>query len=450
MRKQAILLMFVMFINCLCHAQKPGPANLRANKCMEAYMQLSRLGPGYSRDISQEIIDQFKSLFARDAFLHWDLYRSVSDSLLPPLPPGEYVDLVRKTYGQKQPVLEYPFLKISLRQDGKFATVALTKINQIRRENDLTLYKNKIKLLVYLNLDKEPPLIQNIVEDKRISLIRSIPLGVNVIVWSNVIHSLANKPVINIAANEEFREFNITTGISVQYGAMLEMRVTKDLKKGLLFSTGIFYSWLPLTTTMTEYSRSFQDTLDRQTSNPFTCTTYERTPIANEKIEITKVEIPLLFKSYINNWIYLKAGTALGFVTVNTDAWYSLSRTGGGWVTNLATQESYYLDQDHELDQAVYGYYRDKNYHFPKDKFIKKTILSIQAAAGFEKQVGYFSFGVEPNFSFGINPLSVRSSPFSYQLNDIKVFHSILESIKMPAFEFEFGIRFLISYVFNN
>ena len=77
-------------------------------------------------------------------------------------------------------------------------------------------------------------------------------------------------------------------------------------------------------------------------------------------------------------------------------------------------------------------------------------VLSIQIAAGFEKQFNYFCFGVEPNIAFGVNPVSTRSSPGSYQLTNVGDFHSVIELLKKPAYQFSFGFRLLISYVFKD
>jgi hypothetical protein len=450
MKKKVILLSLFVWNSYAGETQKPAPAYQKVDRCVQEYMQLSRLGPGYSRDISDEILDQFNALFERDAFLYWDLYKSNADSLPPPLPLGAYLDRARKTYHPKQPILDYPEVKIGIHPDGKHATVYIKKINQIMDDDDHPLHKNKMKLQININLNRERPLIQNIFEDDRVSFFKSMAFGVNSIVWSNIFSSVTNKPAIIVGKNEQFKVARITSGFSLQAGGLLEMRLNDDPGGGLLFLTGIFYSQTPLFSSVTGYSNSFPDTLDKKSGNPVTCTTYERSAEVRENIVVKKVEIPLLFKSYLNNWIYLKAGTALGYVTGTSDVYYYLSRTGGGLVTHLATQDNYYIDQDHELDQRSYGYYRDKKYHFPKERFLEKMILSFQFSAGFEKQFNYFSFGMEPNISVGMNPLSARSSPGNYQLSSTSSFNSILESIKMPAFEIAVGFRLVISYLFKN
>ena len=450
MKKRVLILIPFVLKTSLCEAQKVDPASRNVEKCMQEYMQLSRLGPGYSRVVSADIIDQFNALFERDAFLYWDLYRSARDSLLPPLPVGEYVDLAKKIYQLKQPLLDYSGMKITVQQDEKKAVVSLEKTNQVMDPDDQPLFKNKVRLLVQINLDRAHPLIQNIFEDKRNSLVRSLSIGINYMPWSNVLNSVTHKPVIRVGSNEQIGEFSMTAGIPFQVGGMMEMRLNRDHRDGILFCAGIFYSQIPLFSVMNDYSNSFPDTLGESSGNPLACTTFERSPQVREKIVVKKIEIPLLLKSYLNDWIYLKAGTALCFVTGTADINYLLSRTGGGLITNLSTHEQYYLEKDHELDQKDYGYYRNKNYHFPKDRFLDKMILSFQLAAGFEKQFNYFTFGFEPNVSFGMNPFSKRSLPGNYELNTIKGFHSIIESVKIPAFEFAFGIRVLISYVFKN
>jgi len=448
--KYLLLIPVFCLLNCWCHAQKSDPGYQKADGCVQEYIQLSRLGPGYSREMSRDIMDQFAALFEKDAFLYWDLYRFTADGFFLPLPVNEYTDRAKKMYDQKQPILDYPRVRIKIMQDGKHAIAYLKKINQIMDSRDNPMFKNRINLRMNINLTREQPLIQNITEDKRLSVVNNIAVGIKYIAWSNVFNSAIDKPDILLASNEQFNEFNMDAGPSFQESAMLEIRLNRERKDGLLFSTGISYSRVRVSSTMISYSKSFPDTLDKTSGNPLSCTTYERSAEVNEKIEITKIEIPLLLRSRITGWMYLKAGTALGYVTASTKVNYKLSRTGGGVVTNLTTHEQYYLDEDHELDQSNYGYFRDKNYHFPKEKFVNKLVLSIHLAAGFEKQLGYFSIGLEPDVSFGLNPLSKRTLPGNYQLNNIAEFNSILESTIMPAFEFAFGIRLLISYLFKN
>ncbi|MCX6269368.1 MAG: hypothetical protein NTW16_18780 [Bacteroidetes bacterium] len=421
MRTGVVTLILFVFIQTTCKTQNPVSASQTVDKFMQEYMQFSRLGQGYSREISQEITDQFKTLFKRDAFLYWDLYKSPTDSLIPPLPVGEYIDRAIRTYHQKQPLLDYSGMKIRVKQDEKDAFVYLKKTNHVLDFGNKALYENKIKLRIDVDLSREKPLIQNIYEDKRFPLIRAISVGINYIPWSNVISSLTKNPVLLIGSDEQYAEFSLTAGILLQIGMMLEMNVNRNIRNGLTFSAGLFYSQLPLSSFMKDYCYSFPDTLDKTSDNPLAFTTYERASGVTEKILIRKIEIPLLFKSYLNNWMYLKAGTTIGYLTASSDVDYVLSRTG--------------LNELHA---------------FPKEKFLQKMTLSIQIAAGFEKQLNYFSFGLEPNISFGLNPLVKRTVPGNYHLNNIYHFNSIILSTKMPAFEFAFGMKLLISYMFKN
>ncbi|MDP1621217.1 MAG: hypothetical protein Q8M08_02650 [Bacteroidales bacterium] len=448
--RQPVLIMVLILLNCTpCKAQKADQTCIKVDKFVREYIHFSHLGPGYSRDISQDIIDQFGILFEKDAVLYWDLFRSSSDMSHSTLPVTEYVDRARKFYAPKQPLLDYPSVKTSVSWDGKHAVVRLVKINKIVDVEDQILNINRVKLKLNINLAGDEPLIQSIVEDDRLSFINRFSIGYNV-AWSNVLSSVTGNPVIRIAPDVQFGGFKTTSRMFFQYGVMLEIRLNRVRREELLFSTGIFYTKLPITALMSGYSRSFPDTLDKTTPNPITCTTFERSNEVTEKIIVSRIEIPLLFKACLNDWFYLKAGTALGYVKATSLINYELSRTGGGLITDLSTQNQYFLDKDHELDQGYHGYYRNKRYHFPNDRFLDKIILSIQLATGFEKQLNYFSFGLEPNISFGMNSLSKRSVSGNYYLTSIKGFHSILESVKMPAFEFTFGIRLLISYLFKD
>lgn len=443
--------MMFFVLNCPPgEAQKSDPTRMKVDRIIENYMQFSRLGPGYSREMSPEIMDQFYALFEKDAFLFWDLYQSTGDSILPPLPCKEYIARAQKLYQQKQPVLDYPRIRIRIEPDENHATVYVEKVNQVMTTQEKTLRKNNVMLRINVNLSREQPLIQNIFEDRRAPFIQSISMGLNLIPWSNVLNALTKQTAVFVGSNERFTEIDVSAGTSFQVGGMIEMNFSRDHKNGLRFCTGLFYSQIPVYTVMQNYSRNFPDTLDKSSANPLACTTFERSPQVREKLVVKKIEVPLLFKTYLANWAYIKAGTALAYVTGYSDINYLLSRTGGGMVTNLATLEQFYLDENHELDQKDYGYYRDKHYDFPKKNVLNKVIFSLQFATGFEKQFNYFSFGIEPNISFGMNPLSVRSVPGNYHLNNIREFNTIVESIRMPAFEFTFGIRFMMSYVFKN
>ena len=446
MKKRPIVFLFFFLNCCLIEAQQPAPSPAAVNKLVEDYMHLSRLGPGYSREMSQEIIDQFKGLFERDALLHWDLFRSPADSSSPPLTLTEYVNLAENTYGSRQPILDYHRVQVKFQPEGNKTTVRLEKTNQVMSGNDHPLYKNKVRLRLEINTDREKPLIRNIAEDRQIPFFSSLEAGINVVAWSNVFSALTEKPVILVAPDETYEGFAVTSGTQVQWGGNVDVILNRNTSGGILLSTGVFYSYLPLVTSMKHYSRSFPDTINGQSGHPMACTTFERAPEVVEILEISKIGIPLQLKSCLNDWMYLKAGTVLSFVTATSVANYSLSRTGGALVTDLSTHEEVYLDPGHELDQASYGYYRGKNHHFRKGGVLNKLILAIQVAAGFEKRFGPVGFGAEPNISFGINPISKRSFTGNYQLNDAGSFSSILGSAQLPAFEFALGFRFFISY----
>ncbi|MFZ4522094.1 MAG: hypothetical protein ACOYNC_10325 [Bacteroidales bacterium] len=450
MKKHIPVLFFFLLNSPFCHAQNSSTDYKKVDELIGDYMLVSSLGPGYSREISPEIISHFISLFEKDAFLYWDLYKTAADNQFPPFSVKEYIAKVKVTYGQKQPLLNYTGMKIRVWPDARFASVYLRKTNMIMDSDEKPVYQNKINLKVDVDLSRDQPLIINIVRDNRCSLVRSISVGGNFTLFSTPYHAVTHHPVIQIGINEHFSGVTISHNILYQRGVMVEMRFDRRAKEELLFSTGFFYSRTSLSSSMKDYTRSYSDTLDQQTGIPFTCTTFERSPEVKEKMEVVRLEIPLSLKMYIKKGIYIKGGTALGLVTSSTEADYHLSRTGGGFVTMLNTHEQTYLDQDHELDDMQYGYYRNKRFQFPGKHMMNKVILSLQLAAGFETRINYFCFGIEPNIGFGMNPFTMRNQPGNYQLGSIGGFHSIVESVKMPAFEYSFGIRLLVSYLFQN
>jgi hypothetical protein len=429
-------------------AQKSDPAWRKADSFIREYIQLSRLGPGYSREMSPEIIDQFRDLFERDAFLFWDLTRSATDSIFPQLSVNDYVDRVAKSYQNRQPLLDYPSVRIKIGNDRENAFVYLSKTNLVVDDAEQPIVKNRVKLRVSVNLAKEPPLIRNIFEDKRQSPVRSVSAGINYVAWSSVLSMLIYHPHVHVAGNEQYNEITFTPGRTIQAGGMAEFRMNREGPGGLSFSTGFFYSQMYLSSSMLDYVKSFPDTIYKGTPNPLACTTFERSLEIWEKIWIKRVEVPLLFKTYMNEWIYLKSGTCLSYITATSDVNYVLSRTGGGQVTNLTTQESWFLDEDHELDQQESGYYRNRKVSFSKEQFIRRMILSFHLSLGIEKQVGHFGLELEPNISLGMNPLSNKSLTNSYPLNNPDNFNSVIKTTTRPAYEFTFGMRLLVSYLF--
>jgi hypothetical protein len=416
---------------------------------VEDYMQFSRLGHGYAREMSPEIINRFILLFEKDAFLHWDLSKTSSDSIFLPLTPREYADLAQKTYSFRQPILDYQKVKIRLMPEGRHSVVRLTKINLVMDPGDKPVARNKIGLRLNINMDGDKPLIQNIVPDDPPPLVNRVSVGLNVIAWSNVLQSLTRKPAIRLAPGESYETLALTSGAMLQWGGMVELPVSGEEKHGLHFSTGIFYSLTPVWNAMTNYEKNYPDTLMNPSGTRFSCTTFERAPDVGETIEVTEIEIPLLLKTTINDWFSFQAGTAIGLVTGHSNVHYYLSRTGGGWVTDLTTMETVYLDPGHELDQAEYGYYRGKKFSFQKEKILSNLVVTLQAAACFKKEFGKFGAGMEPNISFGMNSYYPGTPVNDYTLSDPGSFQTILRSVKMPAFEVDFGIRFLISYLFN-
>ena len=450
MKKWLISLIFLALFCFISAAQKQNSAYDKARKITSDYMQLSRLGPGYSRDMSQEIIDLFAAMFEKDAFLYWDLSRSEYDSLRTPMTIGEYTNLAKRTYRMRQPVLDYPPSKVRIRADASHAVVYLNKINQVMNDDDQPLRRTSTRLRMNINLDKEPPLIRDISKVPPDPFVRCIALGMNITVWSNVMHAITHEPAVTIAANETFRGLTLTSRTGFTWSGSIEMLINNDPERRLLFTGGISYSQLPVWSAMSSYEKSSPDTIESQEGTLYACTAFERAPDVGETIEVVRVEVPISLKTDVWKGFYFKAGMAFGYLYGKSEVNYELNRTGGGLVTNLSTGDQYYLDRDHELDQSEFGFFRHKVYHFAKDNVFDKFYLSIQVAPGFERQYGYIGIGVEPNLTFGMNPYSIRNPAHDYSLSSSAGFHSIVESVKMPAFECAFGLRILISYVFKD
>jgi hypothetical protein len=223
------------------------------------------------------------------------------------------------------------------------------------------------------------------------------------------------------------------------------MNLSDSPGRGLIFSAGLTWSYTPVWSAMHNYARSYPDTLVLKSGTHVACTTFERAPDVGERIEYTRFEVPLALKSYLSDNIYVKAGVGIGLSSATTYVHFELSRTGGGWVTNLTNQERVYLDQAHEMDNPEYGYFRNVSYQFRKERFTSRVYLNLQLAAGGEVRYRFFGIGVEPNITFGMNPMAGKSSANDYTLGDPESYHSVMESIRKPWLDFSFGIRVVVS-----
>jgi len=440
---------FFLAAGLTCEAQHGDPTRLKAERFILEYMYLSRLGPGYARDMNDETAQQFRALFSPDALLRWDLNRSPAGTIDHLLTPGEYTDLARETYDLRQPVLLFGEPRIRLFEGGKSATIYLRKLNIIMSPDDRPLYANRIDLQVSANLAAGRPLITDISKDIRPPVIRSLFFSLNFPAYSSAPAAVAQSPCLAGASGVEFTRVEVKTGKAMEAGMGLDLNLNRNEKNILIFSTGICYSQFPVFSKVTGYSLGIPDTVAVKSGNPLACTAFERSRAVHEKVLVRKIEVPLSFKSYINRWLYIMPGVSVGYATGKSNVVYMLSRTGGGLVTELGSQQQYYLDREQELDQPEYGYYRDKHYHFPKKQVIGRMILSFRLAAGFEKRFSDLSISVEPNAVFGMNPLVARPVEGTYKLDRVKDFHSFLQLVSMPAYDFSIGIRIVVSYLFK-
>jgi len=451
MIRTTVRLSFVFFLafSLKCVAQPDDPARVKAERFILEYMYLSRLGPGYARTMSDETVQQFRALFAPVARLRWDLYRLPGDTIAHPLTPFEYTELAREIYDSRQPVLHYSEPRIRLFEGGKSATIYLRKLNILMSPDDRALYANRVNLQVTADLASGRPAITEISKDPRPPVIRSLFFSLNFPAYSSALATIARSPGLASASGMEFNRTEVKTGKALEAGLGLDLNLNRNERNILVFSTGICYSQFPVFTNVTGYSLGMPDTVVVKSGNQLSCTAFERSRAVHEKVLVRKIEVPLSFKSYIKPWLYVMPGLTVGYATGRSDVVYMLSRTGGGLVTELTSQQQYFLDREQELDQPEYGYYRDKHYNFPKKQVIGRMNLSFRLAAGFEKRFSDLCISVEPNAVFGMNPLLSRPAAGTYSLGNMKDFNSLIQLIRMPVYDFSFGIRLVVSYFFK-
>lgn len=427
-------------------AQQPGMSRHTLQRFVEEYIQHSRLGPGYSRDMSAETAERFTALFRRDALLCWDLYANSRDSLRVPLTPAEYIGLATRQYHNRQPVLDYPEKYIRIRTGHRNAVAHLRKTNLLMDADDHPTGRNTCDLRLEINLAGNQPVITHITAVEKSSPFRAAVAALNIMPWNNVTASLRNDPSVTLPPNESFMALSITSRCLFQWEANAVFRLFPSWEKELLLTTGISYSYRPLWSAMQDYVKSYPDTVTGQDGKSLALTTFERAPDVGETMEYERFEIPVTIGSPITAWSYFRAGLSVGFIRGTTTASYYLSKTGGGDVTDLSSGQHYYLDPGQELDGAEYGYYRNRKFSYSFQAEAGRMFLSVMVAAGVEKRFGHFCLGAEPNILFGMNPLVVRHPVNDYTLGDPAGFHSILESVVMPEIEFTPGIRIRVCY----
>ncbi len=450
MRYTPVTLLLLFWAVMPVCAQQRDALSRRTENFLADYFQFSRLGPGYSRNMSPEAIDQFNALFADSATVCWDLFTYRSDSLQVRLTPAAYCVLAASAYRNRQPVLEYPPRRIRIRGNATRATVYLEKINLLMDGDDRPLGKNRVDLRMEIGLNREPPQILGITSEKRPQPLRSAALGLNVVAWSAAQRSITHAPAVHIGAGESYAALALPSRILYQWSALAELGPLGEGQHAPRFVTGLTWAYTPVWSVMSLYQKQYPDTITGASGQRYACTTFERAPEVSETVEFSRFEIPLQLKSYIIEGLYVKAGTVIGIITGRDAVRYQLSRTGGGTVENLQTHETVYLDRDHELDQPEFGYYRDRMYNFETTGFVRTFYIQISVACGFERRFGRLGLGFEPNLTSGMNPYTFKQISHSYPLGSQEGFRSILESTSTAGIEMAGGFRALIIWHFND
>ncbi len=429
-------------------AQHPDPPTEAASRLVYEYMQLSRLGPGYARDLSEETLKQFAALFDRGASLVWDLRRSPSDTLPLPLSVNEYLDLARKTYHSRQPVLGYSRARVTPGASGRSATARFRKVNLVMDDRDNVMTRVRMHLQVDIALDREKPLIRSITERPHRSPVRTLSVGAGYELWSSVFDGTLRNPKVLLAPGVETGMISFSGGIRLQSSFLLDFGPENSLPSSWRISTGLLCRQADLSASMEKYLRTEPDTVGLG-SVQLACTAFERAAEVYEKITLTRIEIPVWFMKPMNNWSYLRAGFTVGLAFSRSHVHYPFGRTGGGWVTELGTNEKYYLDQNQEMDQENAGYFRNRNLCYPGTTDFYHLLFSLRMAAGVEKRFRNLGVGVEPCLALGNNPLATGRSRRPFILSSEPGSHSIFEAIDFPAMEITAGIRVFFSYTFQ-
>lgn len=440
-------LLFLWPFRMILEAQHTDPLRAGLDRFVENYMVFSRLGPGYAREITPKGLADFNGLFRSDASVCWDLYIREPDSIRMTVTPEEYSRLARAQFHDRQPVLSFPQRCVHVAMEGNTAVVSLKKIHTVMDPADRPLRRNTSRLDITVDLSEGKPVILRIARgEKRITTDR-VGVGMNTILWSNLLHSLTKPGRTIPGKGERFDDARFLSRVLFQWSGFAAFTPRQSGDKRWSFSAGLLYSYTPVWTEVRGYEREYPDTVQSMHSR-LACTTYERAPDVGETHEFTRMEVPVMVRW--NGWdgFYLQAGMGAGWMTSTCTVHAILSRTGGGLVTDLETGEKVFLDRDHEIDASDFGYFRNRASRVSTGNN-HRGFINLKIAPGYERRFGRFGVGLEPNLSVGTNPFPLKPTEEAYRVFPEAGFHPLIESVSLPSVEVAFGVRCLVFYTLN-
>jgi hypothetical protein len=424
-------------------------------KSLQDYQDFSAMGASGSTFIDAATINSFKNLFELDANLFWDLFRKESQRINYLLTVDEYVDSVQRVFAGRKPVISYGKHSLEINSNGKTAVAYLRKTLNIPDSHDSGAYKmNKtiLNLRLLFNILNDTVLIQNITEDTRLTRIRSLNVEGCYNFMSKISGSFLGNPVsaINpgIVAGYTFSD---QSGYHV--GVNIDVRLNRKTLDGLVVNLGLIYSKTDFTVNVDNYAGTYRQSFDPG-ENPFEVSVYDRSPSIGEKIALTGFSVPVTAKWFMTHRLYLQAGPQFSVLSGTSKAGYTLSHTGGGKIILLnesalpANEQTwFYLDEQHEMDDAQYGFFRNREFSFSSSANMTTLNVAAVFGIGFEARFKKIVISFEPWLNLGITALTGKSGNTEYKLYPQANYNSFLLTCESPRLN-SFGLKLIIGKMF--
>ena len=448
-------MVFLVLSNIRLCAQTDAGTLEKIEKSLQDYQNFSALGRSGSSFIDEATIGSFKNLFEMDANLFWDLFKTEQQRIRYLLTVEEYIDSVQRVYTGRKPVISFGKHRIEINANGKTAIAYLHKTNNVPDKNDSITYKlNKtgLNIRILFNIRKDTVLIQNITEDTRLTRIRSLSVEGCYNFVSRISGSFFANTVS--AINPEIAsDYTLGNQSGYTVGVNMDFRINRKTPDGLLFNVALLYSRSDVTVSINNYADTYRQSFDPG-ANPFEASVFDRTPAIRERITICGFSVPVTLKWYAMHRLYFKAGPQFSLFSGTSDVSYNLSHTGGGkyiLLNEVTLPENekkwFYLDEHHEMDDAGYGFFRNRE--FTRSSSISLTTLSVAAvfAIGIEARFKKIVIGIEPWLTLGLTNLTEKSGDPAYKLYPETVFNSFLQTCNSPRLN-SLGLKVIIGKMF--
>ncbi len=432
------------------------PRNRAIEKALQDYQDYSALGRSGSTFIDETTIASFRNLFEMDANLFWDLFRTRQGRSPYLLTLDEYIDSIQLQYSGKKPVITYGKHRHSLNDRTNTALAYMRKTIYLPEVNDpgrFRLNKTCMNLRILFNIRHDTALIQNITEDTRLARVRSLNFEGCYSYYNKIGGSLFAEPVTSV--NPGFSSgYSLTSGPGYCIGVSVDLRINRKKADGILVSAGLLYTADNYKARISDYVLSSRQVIDPEV-NPFEISVFDRSPQIIEEIKISGISIPVALKWYPVHRVYLKAGLQVSFFSATSRANYTLSHTGGGKCillneSSLPENEKkwFYLDELHEMDEAQYGFFRNREFSTFSSVTLATAGLSAIFAAGVEARVKNLLIGIEPCVTLGLTGLTGKPGKGDYPLCPETESKSFLQTLRVSKLN-SLGVKLIIGNIFS-